>query len=204
MTQTKERCIRELESVVHDAADGFSETAVAALVAHPEAVRSALAVVANTLSSQLTTGASAREPEVETLSGINPQLIDAEEADRQLSARTRQAGREVLLTSDQLAAHVGLKTRQSVHEWLRKGKIIGWRGAKRGYVFPAEQIDESCRPLAGFDQVVPRFGDGYAAWVWLTTPRPSLNGAKPLDLMRRGETERVTAAAKGDLQGDFA
>ena len=52
MTQTKKRCIRELESVVHDAADGLSETAVATLVAHPEAVRSALAVVANTLSSQ--------------------------------------------------------------------------------------------------------------------------------------------------------
>jgi len=202
VTRKKERCIRELESVVHDAADGFSETAVAALVAHPEAVRSALAVVANTLSSQLTTKAG--EPEVETLSGTNPQLIDAEEADRQLSARTRQGGREALLTSDQLAARVGLKTRQSVHEWLRKGKIIGWRGAKRGYVFPAEQIDERCRPLAGLDQIVPRFGDGYAAWVWLTTPRPSLNGAKPLALMRRGETERVTAAAKGDLQGDFA
>ncbi|MCY4376842.1 MAG: DUF2384 domain-containing protein [Spirochaetaceae bacterium] len=202
MTRKKERCIRELESVVHDAADGFSETAVAALVAHPEAVRSALAVVANTLSPQLTTRAG--EPEVETLSGTNPQLIDTEEADRQLSARTRQGGREALLTSDQLAARVGLKTRQSVHEWLRKGKIIGWRGAKRGYVFPAEQIDERCRPLAGLDQIVPRFGDGYAAWVWLTTPRPSLNGAKPLALMRRGETERVTAAAKGDLQGDFA
>ena len=109
-----------------------------------------------------------------------------------------------MLTSDQLAARVGLKTRQSVHEWLRKGKIIGWRGAKRGYVFPAEQIDERCRPLSGLDQIVPRFGDGYAAWHWLTTPRPSLNGAKPLVLMRRGETERVTAAAKGDLQGDFA
>lgn len=189
---------------MHDVAHGLSETAVAALVAHPEAVRSALAVVADTLSSQVEKEPSEAEPQVETLSGAEPRLIDADEAYGQLSARTQRGGREELLTSDQLAARVGLKTRQSVHEWLRKGKIVGWRGAKRSYVFPAEQIDDRCRPLAGLDRIVPRFGDGYAAWVWLTTPRPSLNGAKPLALLRQGETDRATAAAKGDLQGDFA
>ena len=43
-----------------------------------------------------------------------------------------------------------------------------------------------------------------AAWVWLTTPRPSLDGAMPLELLARGEIDRVTDALRGDRQGDFA
>ena len=81
---------------------------------------------------------------------------------------------------------------------------MGWRGAKRGYVFPAGQFDERGRPLAGLGIVVGQFDDGYAAWVWLTTPRPSLDGAEPLAVLGRGEIERVAAAARGDRQGDFA
>ena len=52
--------------------------------------------------------------------------------------------------------------------------------------------------------MVGQFGDGYAAWVWLTTPRPSLDGATPFTLLARGEIEYVGDAARGDLQGDFA
>ena len=32
-----------------------------------------------------------------------------------------------------------------------------------------------------------RFDDGYAAWVWLTTPLPSLDGTTPLTLLAEGE-----------------
>ena len=48
------------------------------------------------------------------------------------------------------------------------------------------------------------FADGYAAWIWLTTPRPSLDGAPQLALLARGEVEPVAEAASGDRQGDFA
>jgi hypothetical protein len=104
----------------------------------------------------------------------------------------------------ELAARVGLKTRQSVHDWLKKGRIAGWRGAKRGYVFPADQFDERGRPLEGLDRVIALFGDGYAAWTWLTTELASLDGATPLGLLAGGEIDRVAQAAKGDRQGDFA
>ena len=121
-----------------------------------------------------------------------------------LATRTREGGLEALLTSDELAARVGLKTRQSVHDWLKKGRIVGWRGAKRGYVFPADQFDERGRPLEGLDRVVGLFGDGYAAWAWLTTELSSLDGAKPLTLLADGAIDRVAKAAEGDRQGDFA
>ena len=121
-----------------------------------------------------------------------------------LAARTREGRPETLLTSDELAVRVGLKTRQSVHDWLKKGRIVGWRGAKRGYVFPATQFDDRGRPFAGLDRVVRQFDDGYAAWVWLTTGRASLDGAEPLTLLAGGEIDRVAKAAEGDKQGDFA
>ena len=91
-----------------------------------------------------------------------------------------------------------------MHDWRRKGQIVGWQNARRGYVFPAGQLDERNRPLAGLDRVTALFADGYAAWVWLTTARPSLDGAEPLALLARGEVERVAEAAQGDRQGDFA
>ena len=57
--------------------------------------------------------------------------------------------KENLLTSEEFASRAGLKTRQSVHAWLKKGRIIGWQGAKRGYVLPDGQFDERGRLKGG-------------------------------------------------------
>lgn len=140
----------------------------------------------------------------ETVAGGRPRLLGPAEAEQRMSAHTRAAAPEQLLTSDELAARAGVKTRQSVHDWLRKGRIVGWQGARRGYLFPPEQLDDRGRPLVGLDRVVGLFDDGYAAWVWLTTELTSLDGAMPLTLLARGEIDRVARAAEGDRQGDFA
>ena len=204
MTRTGGGKVRELEGMLHEAAGRLSPAHVAALVAHPDAVRSALAVAADVLSVDDAGRRDGSRPRAETIAGAEPDRVDAGEADRRLAARTREGRAERLLTSDELAARAGLKTRQSVHDWLKKGRIVGWRGAKRGYVFPAAQLDDRDRPLAGLERVVRQFDDGYAAWVWLTTGRASLDGAKPLTLLAGGEIDRVAKAAEGDKQGDFA
>ena len=191
--------VRELEGVLHEAAGRLSPAHVEALVAHPDAVRSALAVAADVLTLD-----DAGRRELETIGGAEPRRVDAEDAAGRLAARTRESAPETLLTSDELAERVGLRTRQSVHDWLKKGRIVGWRGARRGHVFPAGQLDERGRPFDGFDRVAGLFDDGYAAWVWLTTELSSLDGAKPLTLLAEGEIDRVTNAAEGDRQGDFA
>ena len=190
----------ELEGMLHDAAGRLSPAHVAALVAHPEAVRSALAAAVDAL----TAGDGERRSEVETIAGHVLPTVDATEADRRLSARARDGAPERLLTSGELAARTGLRTRQTVHNWRRKGRIGGWQNARRGCVFPAEQLDGRNRPLPGLDRVAGLFADGSAAWIWLTTPRPSLDGASPLPLLARGEVERVVEAVNGDRQGDFA
>ena len=182
-----------------EAASRLSPAYVAALIAHPDGVRSALAVAADVLTLD-----DAGRSEIETIAGGEPRRVDAEEAARRLAARTQESEAETLLTSDELAARVGLKTRQSVHDWLKKGRIVGWRGARRGHVFPEGQLDERGRPFDGLDRVAGLFDDGYAAWVWLTTELSSLDGATPLTLLDGGEIDRVVKVAEGDRQGDFA
>ena len=199
MAQTRGEQVSELEGILHEAAGHLSPAHVAALVAHPDAVCSALAVAADALTRE--DGARAG---VETIMGAEPVRIGAGEAAKRMAARTRAGAPATLLTSDELAARVGLKTRQSVHDWLKKGRIVGWRGAKRGYVFPADQFDDRGRPIRGLERVVGRFGDGYAAWMWLTSELASLDGATPLTLLAGGEVDRVAKAAEGDRQGDFA
>ena len=191
--------VRELEGVLHEAAGRLSPAHVAALVAHPDAVCSALAVAADVLT--LDDDGRSR---VEIVAGAEPRLVDDEVAAGRMAARTRAGPPETLLTSDELAARVGLKTRQSVHDWLKRGRIVGWRGARRGHVFPAGQLDARGRPFDGLDRVTGLFDDGYAAWVWLTTERSSLDGATPLALLAGGEIDRVAKAAEGDRQGDLA
>ena len=177
----------ELEGMLHDAAGRLSAAHVAALVAHPEAVCSALSAAADALTAN-----DLERSGVETIAGPALATVAADVADRRLTARTRGGAQETLLTSEELAVRTGLRTRQSVHDWRRKGRIVGWQNARRGYVFPTGQLDERNRPLAGLDRVAEMFADGYAAWVWLTTPLPSL---------RRGGTARASGAGRSRARG---
>ena len=66
------------------------------------------------------------------------------------------------------------------------------------------QFNEHLQPPEGFDCIKQIFaGDADAAWYWLTVPNDTLDGEKPLVLLRKGEVARVESAAKGYLQGDF-
>ena len=125
--------MRALEGMLHDAAGRLSPAHVAALVAHPDAVRSALAVAADALSAK-------HGERVETIGAGAPLLVGAEESDERLSARGVDGAPETLLTSDELAARAGLKTRQSVHDWLKKGKIVGWRGRQARLRLPGGSV----------------------------------------------------------------
>jgi len=195
VARVERETVEQLNAVVADAAKSLSSTAILALLAHPEAVRSALAVAADALSKPLD-GAK-------MLRGIESPRVSAKEARQRIGMRTRPDTETELLTAEEVAELTGLKTRQSVHDWLKKDKILGWQGAKRGYVFPREQFDERGRPLEGLGLLVKFLGDPYATWRWMTTELLSLDGATPLACLRVGELDRVLIAAEGEAQGDF-
>ncbi|MCY3852544.1 MAG: hypothetical protein OXG03_03070 [Gammaproteobacteria bacterium] len=201
---TKKQMHRKLDSAFHDATDGLSSATLAKLIKNQDAVFSALIAFLEALSKTHADANIEQQPEVEFIKGEKLRKYSAAKAKKEIARQTIPIEEENLLTSDELAVRVGLKTRQSVHDWLRKGKIVGWRGAKRGYVFPEGQLDERGRPPEGLEKVVSYFDDGYTVWFWLTTPRNSLDGMEPLALLRKGEIDRVLDAAIGDRQGDFA
>lgn len=201
---TKKQMHRKLDSAFHDATDGLSSATLAELIKNQDAVFSALIAFLEALSKTHADTDVEQQPRVEIIKGEKLRKYSAAKAKKEIARRTIPIEEENLLTSDELAARVGLKTRQSVHDWLRKGKIVGWQGAKRGYVFPEGQLDERGRPPEGLEKVVSYFDDGYTVWFWLTTPRNSLDGMEPLTLLRKGEIDPVLKAAIGDRQGDFA
>ena len=198
MTQSRND-VQDLANVLAVAAKGLNPTARKVLVAHPGAVRSALAAAASALQSK-----EANSSHLEVIGSKPGRLLDEAEAERRLAERTQPGEPENVVTSDEFAKMTGLKSRQTVHEWLKKGRIVGWQGAKRSFVFPVEQLDDRKRPLPGLDRVLQSFTDGYVAWVWLTTPLAALEGARPLDRLRDGDADTVEAAAKGNAHGDFA
>ena len=182
-------------AAVNKASKDLSDTVLSALAEHPDALRAALAVAGDALS--------ARPDEVEVLRGTKSARVSRKVAERRIAARTRPDTETKVLTADEVARRIGLKTRQSVHDWLKKKKILGWQGAKRGYVFPAAQFDERGRPPEGLAKVMAITGDAFATWHWLICETPALDGATPLQCLRVGELERVLMAAEGAAQGDF-
>ena len=201
MAQIKDIMALELEIVLRDAAVALTLDHIKALLNHPDAVRSSLAAAAEALSSKQ--GGRSHGQAVGSGTAGGTRLVGREEAGRRSPTNT-PGGPEDLLTSDQLASRVGLRSRGSVHDWLRKGRIIGWSGMKRGFVFPAGQLDGQGRLLEGIEQVAGRFKDGYAAWVWLSTPLPSLGGKRPLSLLEKGDTASVAAALDPGGAGESA
>lgn len=126
--------------------------------------------------------------------------IESSDPQASASGPTEPMHARELLTSDELASRLNVRTRQTVHDWRNRGTVIGWQGAKRGYVYPARQLDSRGLPPPDLPQIVALFSDHYVAWTWLTTPQPTLNGAKPLHLLRKGLTDLVLAAARNTIQ----
>lgn len=179
---------------------------VEVLARHPPDLQSALKAAAASLiqKTQPDTEFAPALSVTEVVGDPHVRLVPAAEARRRMQERAGTAVLEELLSSDEIAMRLGLKTRQSVHDWMRKGRLLGWQGAKRGYVFPAGQLDDRNRPLDGLQHIGQLFGDAYAAWAWMTTPKTALDGETPHALLVRGDLDRAVEIAEGDLQGDFA
>jgi hypothetical protein len=87
--------------------------------------------------------------------------------------------------------------RSTLHEWQKRGAVIGLLKGERKHVFPLAQFVDG-RPIEGMSKVVRLIGNPRAAWQWLIQPKPSIGGA-PLERLRKGHVSQVVEAAERDF-----
>ncbi|WP_100962023.1 hypothetical protein [Bosea sp. FBZP-16] len=87
--------------------------------------------------------------------------------------------------------------RSTLHEWQKRGAVIGLLKGERKHVFPLAQFVDG-RPVEGMPQVMRIIGHPRAAWQWLIQTKPSL-GETPLDGLKSGRLHEVLDAASRDF-----
>lgn len=87
--------------------------------------------------------------------------------------------------------------RSTLHEWQKRGAVIGLLRGERKHVFPLAQFVDG-RPIEGMSNVVRVIGNPRAAWQWLIQSKPSIGGA-PLERLKKGYVSQVVEAAERDF-----
>lgn len=87
--------------------------------------------------------------------------------------------------------------RSTLHDWQKRGAVIGLLKGERKHVFPLAQFVDG-RPVKGMSDVARIIRNPRAAWQWLIQPKSSLGGT-PLDQLKAGNIDRVVAAADLDF-----
>lgn len=157
-------------------------------------IMAAVAAAAESPSLDLTTILEAlQQPAiVEQLQRDNP-LLPARLRGIRAKQRLLQAEGGVV-SGQEFADLVGV-SRQAIDKRRRNGTLIGLALGKRGYVYPVWQAEVG---LGGLKPVFAELSE-YGPWtqaVFMLTPNSWLGGETPLDLLRQGDTEAVTAAAR--------
>lgn len=105
------------------------------------------------------------------------------------------------LTGAQVAEALGI-SRQAVDKRRRAGSLLAVQTGRRGYAYPAWQLDPRGPGgvLSGFNLVLRELGrDGvHSPWTclsWFLAGDARLRGARPLDALRKGRVAAVRAAA---------
>lgn len=100
------------------------------------------------------------------------------------------------LSSEEVAHLLGLNKRQSVDYHRREKALVAWRTSAGKWRYPRWQfskhgilpgVKECLRALAADNE--------WGAMIFFLSPRYSLDGRRPLDLLREGKVEEVVAAA---------
>ena len=104
-------------------------------------------------------------------------------------------------SADEAARRMAM-SKPAVLERAAKGRLLALRGTKQNAVlFPVFQFADSPDGLVpGFQQVMLELGaqpalDSWAKCNFLLSPRDTLDGKAPIDLLRQGKVEAVVALA---------
>ncbi len=105
------------------------------------------------------------------------------------------------LTGRQLKILLGIKTRQGVHDLLKRGRLLALEAQSGQWVYPSFQFNERGRPHAVMTEVLAHFAGAdvspHTIASWFTSPQALLDGNTPAVWLKRGgEPERVVEAAR--------
>jgi hypothetical protein len=109
-----------------------------------------------------------------------------------------------MLTAEQFAERLGV-SRMTVNARRQKHELLGLDGAKRGFRFPAWQVDDDGKAFDALPQLFDLLGENaWTVYRFLTQRHAALKGISAKDALRQGKTPQVLQAAESLAQGDFA
>jgi hypothetical protein len=128
------------------------------------------------------------------------EMVDIEEGRRRLSAYTTPVRLEdwagPVAGPSEIEKSFGTR-RSTLHDWHKRGAVIGLLKGERKHVFPLAQFVDG-RPVEGMSEVTRIISNPRVAWHWLIQPKPSIGG-RPLDRLKQGHVPEVLAAAARDF-----
>lgn len=137
---------------------------------------------------------------------------DTDDLDRALDA-ARERGRlraaevlsgEEMLSADEFAELLGV-SRVTVNAKRQRHEVLALEGAKRGFRFPAWQVDENGKPFEVLPKLFELLGDSpWTVYRFLVQRHAELDGASARDYLRRGRAGQVVEAAASIARGAFA
>lgn len=147
----------------------------------------------------------------------SPEAIESVEApDAELEAALKEARQrgtvlaakiltgEDMLSADDFAALLGT-SRMTVNTKRQNHQVLGLDGAKRGFRFPAWQVDRDGKPYAILPALFERLGGGpWTVYRFLVQAHPELDGLTGREALRRGRTDKALEVADSIAQGNFA
>lgn len=149
-----------------------------------------------TFLSQVDDVAVVRQPVAEEVLEPDPEL-EASLADARERGRLRAAdilGGADMLSADAFAKMLGT-TRVTVNTKRRSGQVLGLDGAKRGFRFPAWQLDAEGKPYAALRELHERLGGPWAVYRFLVQPHGELDGFTGREALERGNVRAALEAA---------
>lgn len=173
------------------------------IVAHEKDLVEAMGTVAAGLASQddreLIQISVEKPVEVSEGQGLG-ELVDLEEGRRRLAAFTTPTRLEdwagPVAGPGEIEKCYGTR-RSTLHDWHKRGAVIGLLKGERKHVFPLAQFVDG-RPVEGMSEVMRIIGNARVAWQWLVQPKPSIGGA-PLERLKLGHVSEVLDAAERDF-----
>jgi hypothetical protein len=173
------------------------------IASHEDKLAEALGAVVADLAARdtrpLTVLKVERPPEISKGAGLG-KLLDMDEGRRRLATYSTPARIEdwagTVAGPAEIEKAFGTK-RSTLHDWQKRGAIIGLLKGERKHVFPLAQFVDG-RPVRGMVDVTRIIGNPRAAWQWLIQPKPSIGGT-PMDRLKAGKIDEVIAAAEQDF-----